>query len=113
MKLLSAIRFTVASLVARRKADAELDEELTYHVEREAAEYERRGMTPDAARREALKQFGGMERYREECRDVRRTRWLDDARQDVRLTLRLVRQRPVFAGSVIAITAIVSADEPR
>lgn len=109
MKLLSAIRFTVTSLLGRRRADRELDEELAYHLDRETARYEELGMSAGAARREALKQFGGIERYREECRDVRRTRWLDDARQDVRLTFRLVRQRPVFAGSVIAITAIAIA----
>jgi putative ABC transport system permease protein len=90
----------------RTKADADIDEELAYHIEREAAMYERNGMSRDDARREALKQFGGVSRYRDECRDVRRTSIVDDAATDVRHALRLLRLHPSFSANVIVISAI-------
>jgi putative ABC transport system permease protein len=106
MKALSALWFSVRSLVIRRRADTELDEELAYHIEREAAMYEHQGMSRADARREAHRQFGGVARYRDECRDVRRTTWLDDARADIGFALRLIRLYPGFSANVILISAL-------
>jgi putative ABC transport system permease protein len=106
MKALSALWFSLRALVRRRRADAEMDEELAYHLEREASLHEARGLSVASARREAMVRFGGIQRYREECRDVRRMRWLDDARADIRFALRLVRLHPGFSGNVILISAL-------
>src|SRR5690349_8022991 len=97
MKSLSALWFSIRTLVHRNRADADIDEELAFHIEREAAMYERDGMSRDDARREAIRQFGGVQRYREECRDVRRTSLLDDAASDARFALRLIRLHPGFS----------------
>ena len=56
-----------------------------------------------AKRRDA---FGGVQRYREECRDVRRVSWLEDLRTDVRFALRLARHHPGFSANVILISAL-------
>ena len=57
-------------LLSRRDAEAELDEEMRFHLDAEIAERIRRGMTPDAARTSALRDFGGVSRFKEECRDA-------------------------------------------
>jgi len=106
MRMIKSLWFSVRSLVFRAKADADIDEELSYHIDREAAMYERDGMSRDEARREAVRQFGGIARYRDECRDVRRTSLLDDLASDVRFALRLVRLHPGFSANVILVAAL-------
>jgi putative ABC transport system permease protein len=106
MKTISRLLFTLRSILRPTRADADLDEELAFHLERETAMHEANGLSRDDARREALKHFGGMQRYREECRDVRRTRWIDDARVDARFALRLIRHHPGFSVSVMLIAAL-------
>src|SRR5689334_22895186 len=88
---------TARALFRRREDDAEQTEEMRFHLEMEAAALERAGVAPDEARRRARGAFGGVQRYREEARDARGTRWLDDLAQDVRYTGRSLRRRPGFA----------------
>src|SRR4029079_5577915 len=45
-------------------------------------------------------------RYRDECRDVRRTSLLDDLASDVRFALRLVRLHPGFSANVMLVAAL-------
>jgi hypothetical protein len=52
----------------------ELQAELQFHLEREVEENIIRGMTPEEARRAAIRSFGGVERVKDESRDVRRVR---------------------------------------
>jgi putative ABC transport system permease protein len=106
MRMLKSFWFSLRSLLFRDRTDRDIDDELAYHLEREAAMYERDGMSRDEARREAIKQFGGIERYRDECKDVRRTSLLDDAVTDVRHALRLIRLHRGFSANVIIISAL-------
>src|ERR671915_2035575 len=79
-----------------RKLDAELDEELRYHLEREAELNVAAGMSPGEARRAALREFGGLTRAKEECREARGVRLFQDLWQDVRYGLRTFRKKPGF-----------------
>ena len=84
-------------LVARGDAaDALMDAEMRYHIECETAERVRGGMTPDDARRAALRDFGGVERYKEEGRDARGDRAFADVRRDLRFAARVLRRNPSF-----------------
>lgn len=87
-------------------AERQLDEEIRFHLDREAEEYERSGMTPQEARREALKQFGGIDRHAEASRDLRPTRWLEDLGRDVRVGARALLRDPGYGLVAVAALAI-------
>jgi predicted permease len=97
----------VEGLLARlrsvfRPSDAEgrMEEEFRFHLEMEQARLMRDGLSPEAARRQALLTFGGLDAHRETMRDERGARWLDDLGADLRYALRAMRRSPGYALAV-------------
>ncbi|HEY2905982.1 MAG TPA: ABC transporter permease [Vicinamibacterales bacterium] len=90
----------------RDQLDRQLDAELRFHVDEETARLQAAGATPEDARRLALASFGGLEPIKEAARDVRGTRWLEDAMHDLRYAARTMRRHPAFAIAAIASLAI-------
>ena len=88
------LRLRCAALVRRTRFERELADELAFHVQSRAEEWERRGLSPSAARRRALIELGSAERIKEEVRDVRLGRWLEVLRQDLRYGFRVLRAHP-------------------
>src|SRR5215218_6542139 len=91
-----ALKRRARALFRRAEMEVELDEELRFHIEKEIEQNLARGMSPDEARRAALVEFGGAERIREECRDARGVRWLEDLLQDLRYACRVLWKSPAF-----------------
>ena len=94
------------SLFRHGEVERELDEELQYHVEQQAALNVRRGMTPDAARAAALRALGDVELRKESMRDARRTRALEELPRDFTLAARSLRRVPGFAIAVVLTLAL-------
>src|SRR5256885_4506080 len=88
-------------LRGRRELEGEMDEEMRLHLELEVEELERRGLRPGEARRQALLAFGGVERFKEEGRDARGTRWLEDLARDLRYSGRALARNRGYAASVV------------
>jgi predicted permease len=89
------------SLVGARSAESRMEEEFRFHLEMEAQRLvEREGLSRGEAHRRARATFGGLDTHREEMRDGRGARWLDDTIADVRYALRAMRRSPGFAIAV-------------
>lgn len=88
-------------LFGKAGAESELDEEMRAHLERETELNRAAGLSPEEARRRALVAFGGVERHKEEVRDVRGARLLDDLVQDARVALRGFLREPSFTLAVL------------
>lgn len=100
-ELLSDIRFRARSVFRRRTVERELDDELRFHVEREAEKAIRRGASRPEALRQAHIALGGVERIKDDTRDARGVSLLDALAQDVHYTLRGLRSRPGFTAAVV------------
>jgi predicted permease len=74
----------------------DLDDEVALHVELETEKNIRAGMDPAAAKRRAMIDFGGVERYKEQTREARDTRPLEDVLMDLRYGLRQLMGHPSF-----------------
>jgi predicted permease len=104
--MLSDLRYRLQALLGRTRMEAELDEELRFHVEREAQKYQQAGMSPDEARRKARMAFGGHEQTKEDVRDARGTALLESTLEDARYAVRQLRSNPMFAVIMILTLAL-------
>jgi putative ABC transport system permease protein len=78
------------ALFRKEDLERELDAELRFHLEREVAHHKQSGMDAAEAHYAALKAFGPLERSKEECRDARGVRFVEEFLQDIRYGKRLL-----------------------
>jgi predicted permease len=94
----------LAALFRRGRLEDDLDDELRSHLEMSVELNLRKGMTRAAARREAFRDFGGLEQTKELYRDQRGLPMIDTTLQDLRFGFRMLRRSPGF--SVLAILCL-------
>ena len=104
------IRMRFRSLAKRGRAETELDKELRYHVERQTEENIAAGMNAREAREAASRMFGGVSQIEEECREMRRTQYLENFLQDLRYAVRMLGKNPTFAVVIVLTFAKSPAD---
>ncbi|MEP6999230.1 MAG: ABC transporter permease [bacterium] len=96
----------IAGVFTKDRAEDDLHEELQAHLAMETAEYIRRGMRPDVARRQALLASGGLTGAAESVRAQRGMPWLESIASDVRYALRALCRSPVFTAVVVTTLAL-------
>ena len=93
-------------LFGRNHLERALDTELKYHLDMLVEQNVKAGMTPDQARREALRVFGNVAGLKDDVRDNWLSRFLEIAAQDIRYGVRSLRRNPGFALVIIVTMAL-------
>ena len=96
----------VRALFAPRRAERELDEELSFHIERETRKLIAEGMSGAEARARALARFGPLPLAADECRDARGTAFVDDTVRDILYALRTFQRAPLVAFTIVSTVAL-------
>jgi len=100
------LKLRVRALVARRRTERDLDDELAFHLERQTQKHIDEGMSPADARARARASFGSAPVAAEACRDARGTAFFDDCARDILFALRMFRRAPLAAFTIVGTVAI-------
>src|SRR5688572_14054977 len=85
------------ALMRHGELDRGLNAEMRFHIEMETEQNIRLGMSPDEARRTALRSFGPMEKHKEETRGARGVSWFENLIADLRYGARALFKHPGYA----------------
>ena len=94
------------SLISRNRLDADLDEELRDHINRQIEEYSARGMGKEEARLAALRTFGNLVALREQTHETWAWAPLEQIWQNFRYAVRSARRAPLLSAMAILALAL-------
>lgn len=103
---IASLRAAIRSVVRRKRVEAELNDELQYHLDRQIHEELRNGLTMQEARYAAIRAMGPMTGSIEECRDLNRLAFFEDLSRDLKYAVRTLRRNRSFAAVVLTTLAI-------
>ncbi|MGH9432373.1 MAG: ADOP family duplicated permease [Terriglobia bacterium] len=106
MSVISSVRTFIQAWFRRQRMEHEMEEELRSHLESRADDLERQGLSRAEAERRARVEFGGYQRYREECREAFGARFVAEFLADLRYGVRQLHRNPGFTAVAIITLAL-------
>ena len=97
MRRLKSVSNQLRNLFRKDAIERETDQELRFHLERQVATNIAAGLSPEQARRAALLDFGGVEQFKEDCREARGVNRIESLLADLRYGFRTLHKSPGFA----------------
>jgi predicted permease len=94
------------ALTHKQELDNQLDDELRFHLDRDIEQNIKNGMTPKDARNAALKAFGRLDQSKEECREARGVRPLENILRDISYSVRVLLKSYAFTIVVVLTLAL-------
>ena len=100
------LKLRIRALFSRRQVERDLQDELAFHIDREARKWIDEGMDPAQAQRLARNRFGSTPLAADQCRDERGTALVDSTIGDVQYALRTFRRAPLAASTIVVTISI-------
>ena len=94
------------ALFRKARLERELDDEVSAYLELAERDLVAQGMTPEQARVQARRNFGGIEQMKEQHRDDRSYPFLENLARDVRYGVSALKRNPGFSAVIIAVLAL-------
>ena len=106
---LNDLWFRLRATWQRETIDREMDAEFRFHIEQATERNLARGLSPERARTEALRTFGGVSMHKEIGGDEFRHRWLEELAGDVKYGARTLRKNPRFTAATVLTIGIAGS----
>lgn len=106
MRSMNQLAMKFRMLFSRTQASERLDDELRFHLDRQIEENLAAGMSPDEARRAAIRSFGNPALLRDQTHDTWAWQWLESFLRDLRIGCRTLMRSPSFALTAVLVMTL-------
>jgi len=102
----------IVALFRRARGERDMADELAFHLAMKQQKYiKQRGLNSTDAMAVAKRELGGVEKWKEACRDVNRARAIEDLARDLALAARMLRKTPAFtAAALLTLTLAIGSN---